>query len=71
MLITKAIEKYSMNGYSVIKVLTHSPHKHKREVGEGRFIVLHPLRLSKNYALIVDNRVAGEREGVKTRLALQ
>ena len=41
MLITKAIEKYSMNGYSVIKVLTHSPHK--REVGEGRFIVLHPL----------------------------
>ena len=69
MLITKAIEKYSMNGYSVIKVLTHSPHK--REVGEGRFIVLHPLRLSKNYALIVDNRVAGEREGVKTRLALQ
>ena len=30
-----------------------------------------PVRLSKNYALIADNRAAGEREGVKTRLALQ
>ena len=29
------------------------------------------LRLSKNYALIINNRAAGEREGVKTRLALQ
>lgn len=41
MLITKAIGKYSMNGYSVIKVLTHSPYI--REVGEERFVVLHPL----------------------------
>ena len=30
-----------------------------------------PLRLSKNYASRVENREAGVREGVKTRLAFQ
>ncbi len=45
MLITIAMGMCLMNGYSVIKVQTHSPHK--REMGEERFVVLHPLPNSK------------------------